>query len=129
MFFHIGTGLTAMLEFLGKKGTETIAVGDTAPDLAMFRVAGRSFAPSHARVRDQAVLLGCRVVSGAYQSGFLQIARHIAHPDGRSCPDCVDPQFDCDGHRKVLIDLLGDIETKRSRHLLRAMLGVTLLGT
>ncbi len=119
-----GAGLKEMLALLGENESDTIAVGDTSPDLAMFRAATRCYAPSHTWVRKEAIELGCRVVKSAYQNGFLEIARHIVHADGGSCPDCADPRFDCGDHSRVLIDFLGDIDVRRSRQLMRAMLDV-----
>jgi hypothetical protein len=40
-----GTGLTTLLDWVGLRGATTVAAGDSESDLAMFRVAGRSFAP------------------------------------------------------------------------------------
>jgi hydroxymethylpyrimidine pyrophosphatase-like HAD family hydrolase len=42
-----GTGLAALRDWVLAKDAETIAVGDGEPDLAMFRVAARSFAPAN----------------------------------------------------------------------------------
>lgn len=117
-----GTGLQRMAALLDANGAETIAVGDTWPDLAMFRVASRCYAPSHTWVRDEATALGCRVVKSPYQAGFLEIARHITHPEGGSCRDCVEPRFEAGEHGQALIDFLGDIESSKGRHLMRAML-------
>ncbi len=46
-----GTGLAALRDWVGRPSMETLAVGDTEPDLPMFRRATRSFAPSHIRLR------------------------------------------------------------------------------
>jgi hydroxymethylpyrimidine pyrophosphatase-like HAD family hydrolase len=119
-----GAGLKGMLALLDENESDTIAVGDTSPDLAMFHAASRCYAPSHISVRKEAIELGCRVVKGAYQNGFLEIARHITHADGGSCPDCVEPRFECGDYCRVLMDFLGDIDSGRSRHLMRAMLDV-----
>jgi hydroxymethylpyrimidine pyrophosphatase-like HAD family hydrolase len=80
-----GTGLAALRDWVLTPDAETIAVGDDAADLAMFRVATRSFAPSHLNYRHQAELLGCRIVPHADQQGFLEIARNIVHGDGAQC--------------------------------------------
>ena len=42
-----GTGLVALRDWVLAPDAETIAVGDEESDLAMFRVATRSFAPSN----------------------------------------------------------------------------------
>lgn len=84
-----GTGLAALRDWILTPDAETIAVGDDEPDLAMFRVATRSFAPSHLGQRRQAELLGCRIVSRADQQGLLEIVRNILHADGGCCERCV----------------------------------------
>lgn len=83
-----GTGLATLRDWVLTPDAETIAVGDDAPDLAMFRVATRSFAPSQINCRHQAELLGCRIVPHADQQGFLEIVRHIVHRDGEQCERC-----------------------------------------
>jgi hydroxymethylpyrimidine pyrophosphatase-like HAD family hydrolase len=123
-----GTGLLAMLRFIGKEDMESIAIGDTGPDLAMFRVANRSYAPSHTPVRSLATLLGCRVVAGSYQAGFLEIARHIVHPDGATCACCVEPDFSAKGQTRLLIELLGEVEKRKSKLLVGALLDKRFLN-
>src|SRR6202040_180376 len=66
-----GTGLVALRNWVLAKDTETIAVGDGEPDLAMFRVATRSFAPANVGCARQARLLGCQIVRQSYQQGLL----------------------------------------------------------
>jgi hydroxymethylpyrimidine pyrophosphatase-like HAD family hydrolase len=83
-----GKGLLALLELADQRDTETIAIGDSEPDLAMFRVAHHSYAPSHISRRSVARLLGCRIASRAYQVGLLQSVRDILHPDGGRCDRC-----------------------------------------
>ena len=83
-----GKGLLALLELAGRKDMETVAIGDSEPDLAMFSVAGRSFAPSHISGRSVARLLGCRIADRSYQPGLLSAVRWIVHPEGGRCPRC-----------------------------------------
>lgn len=83
-----GTGLRALLARTGLEREQTLAVGDSDPDLDMFRVAGRSFAPSHISCRDKAAKLGCQIASRPYQPGLLEIAKRIVHPDGKHCERC-----------------------------------------
>jgi hydroxymethylpyrimidine pyrophosphatase-like HAD family hydrolase len=83
-----GTGLAALCEWVLAKDAETIAVGDGEPDLAMFRVATRSFAPANVGPRRQALLLGCQIVSAPSQPGLLEIVRKIVHADGEKCERC-----------------------------------------
>jgi hydroxymethylpyrimidine pyrophosphatase-like HAD family hydrolase len=88
-----GTGLLALLALAGQPEVETIAIGDSEPDLAMFRVANRSFATSHIPRRGVARLIGCRIADRSYQPGLLRIVRSIVHPGGDRCDRCrsVDP--------------------------------------
>jgi hypothetical protein len=116
-----GTGLLALLRFIGREGAPTIAIGDTAPDLAQFRVATRSYAPGHTWVRDHAMLLGCRIAAAPFQQGFLEIARQIVHPEGGSCPHCSEPDLRVGGQRGLLLELLGESERGGTRALLRAL--------
>ncbi len=83
-----GTGMKALLEMVGLESAETIAIGDTEPDLAAFRVATHSFAPSNCTCKLAARSIGCKVVSGSYENGLLQIVRQILHPDGEQCAKC-----------------------------------------
>jgi hypothetical protein len=119
-----GTGLRAVLKLIGKENADSVAIGDTGPDLAMFRVAKRSYAPSHTPIRSLATLLGCRVVGGDYQTGFLEIARHIVHPEGATCKNCVAPDLLAKGHTRILLDLLNEIEKSPKKRLLGALLGL-----
>lgn len=83
-----GRGLVELLGLTEQKGIETIAVGDSAPDLATFRVASRSFAPSNISCRPAAKLIGCKIASQPFQRGLREIVRMIAHPDGLQCDRC-----------------------------------------
>ncbi len=83
-----GTGLLSLLAFVGLPADDVLAIGDSEPDLAMFRVVHRSFAPGNISCRREAYLLGCHVVHLPYQPGLLQIVRKIAHPEGGTCHRC-----------------------------------------
>ncbi len=83
-----GTGLVALRDWVLEKDAETIAVGDSEPDLAMFRVATRSFAPANVGPRRQARLLGCQIASHPDQQGLLEIVRKIIHPNNGHCERC-----------------------------------------
>lgn len=85
-----GVGLTALRDWVLGPDAETIAVGDSETDLPMFRVANRCFAPAQIGCALQARLLGCQISRHSYQRGFLEIARRLAHPDGRQCEHCSD---------------------------------------
>ena len=117
-----GTGLQAMVGYAGVANMETIAVGDSEPDLDMFRVANQSFAPSHIWCGDKAVKLGCKISSGSYQPGLLEIVRSIVHPDGKSCQHC---QTLAQAWRKpndLFSELLQVADRKRIPLLLQSML-------
>lgn len=77
-----GSGLLALRNWVLGADAETIAVGDGEPDLAMFRVATRSFAPANIGCLLQARLLGCLIVDHSYQRGLLEIARALTQSDG-----------------------------------------------
>jgi hydroxymethylpyrimidine pyrophosphatase-like HAD family hydrolase len=83
-----GRGLAALLQLAGKGELETVAVGDSEPDLPMFRVASHSFAPANISCRTTATLLQCRISDKAYQAGLLQIVRSLLHTDGDRCEQC-----------------------------------------
>ena len=78
-----GTGLAALRDWLLQPEDEIIAIGDQEPDLAMFRVAPRSFAPANIGCRRQARLLGCTIVAQSYQNGLLEIVRTLIASDAR----------------------------------------------
>jgi hypothetical protein len=84
-----GSGLAALRDWV-LPDAETIAVGDQEPDLTMFRVATRSFAPANIGCARQAQILGCRIARHADQRGLLEIARALAHPDGTRCQHCAE---------------------------------------
>jgi hypothetical protein len=117
-----GAGLLALLALAGQRAIETIAIGDSEADLAMFRVASRSFAPSHISGRAVARLLGCRIADRSYQPGLLRIARSIVHPEGGRCDRCraADPAWPAD--KDLFRGLLEAADRPRPHLLLRAML-------
>jgi hypothetical protein len=116
-----GRGLTALLHLAGQTGAETIAIGDSDADLAMFGAADRSFAPSHLSCRSSARLLGCRIMARPFQLGLLQAVRALVHPDGERCPLCR-ARVSVTGGRDVFADLMTVADQPRWRLLLRAML-------
>ncbi|HEY2946041.1 MAG TPA: HAD hydrolase family protein [Vicinamibacteria bacterium] len=83
-----GKGLLALLALAGMQDAETVAIGDSEPDLAMFRVASRSFAPRHMSAKATARLLGCRITDRTYQPGLLSAVRSIIHPRAERCARC-----------------------------------------
>jgi hydroxymethylpyrimidine pyrophosphatase-like HAD family hydrolase len=114
-----GKGLQAMLELVGRAELETIAIGDSEPDLAMFCVAGRSFAPAHIGGRSVARLLGCRIANRSYQPGLLGAVRSIIHPNGGRCARC--RPHESPAARGLLWDLLNTADRRPMSSLLRAM--------
>ena len=85
-----GVGLTALRDWVLEPDAETIAIGDSEADLAMFRVAKRCFAPAQIDCASQARFLGCQITRHSYQRGLLEIARALVHADGRQCERCFD---------------------------------------
>ena len=121
-----GAGLQALLRLAGHATMDTIAVGDSEPDLPMFSVATRSFAPSHVSGRNVARLLGCRITGRSYQRGLLCAARSIVHPDGRRCArcrPCREPAGDT-----LVWELLQTADRSPAESLLRALMDPMALG-
>jgi hypothetical protein len=104
-----GKGLLALLALAGVEDAETIAIGSSEADLAMFRVASRSFAPGHVSAPSTARSLGCRIVGRSYQPGLLSAARSIVHPRGDRCPRCDE------GGRPALHGLFWDLLKEADR--------------
>jgi len=118
-----GRGLLALLEMVGRGGIDTIAIGDGEPDLAMFRVAGRSFAPAHIPCRSIARLLGCRIAGRPYQAGLLDSVRAMLHPGGGRCDRCRSGERLRVGEAGRLVwGLLEAADRGRKRLLLQALL-------
>jgi hypothetical protein len=116
-----GSGLIALLDLAGLPDAETIAVGDSEPDLPMFRAARRSFAPANMAGRSLARSLGCRIARRAYQRGLLEIVRSVIHPDGRHCPRCRLEARPADGD-DLFLDMLRAADRPRWAGLLRALI-------
>ena len=124
-----GTGLLALLALAGQREIETIAIGDSEPDLAMFRVASRSFAPSHISGRAVARLLGCRIADRSFQPGFLRIVRSIVHPDGGRCDRCRSAERAGPEEKDLFWGLLEAADRSRPHLLLKALLDPLALQT
>jgi hydroxymethylpyrimidine pyrophosphatase-like HAD family hydrolase len=107
-----GKGLRALLSLASFTGADVAAVGDSEPDLSMFRVAGRSFAPGNVSCRKEAELLGCRIAKSAYQPGLLEIARRIIHPDGYVCKQCRDVESSWRRDKGLFVSLLKAADRK-----------------
>ncbi len=101
-----GTGLLCLLKLFGLKADEVVAIGDSEPDLPMFRVAHSSFAPGHISCRREAKLLGCWIADLPYQPGLLQVARKISHPQGGTCDHCGSAMADWPKGKNLFLSLL-----------------------
>jgi len=115
-----GHGLAALLQLARNGDIETIAVGDSDPDLPMFRTATHSFAPANISCRGTATLLQCHVSEQPYQPGLLQIVRTILHPDSKRCKRCdvaIEAQKD-----DLFFQLLQVADQTRLKRLVRAFL-------
>jgi haloacid dehalogenase-like hydrolase len=123
-----GSGLTALLEWVGLPDAEVSAVGDSEPDLAMFRVARHRYAPSHVSCGRLARLLGCRIARRPFQRGLLEIARSLAHPGGGRCPRCSAAEARWPRGRDLFLDLLQAADRPRASSLLQALLDPKAYG-
>ena len=123
-----GTGLLSLLAFVGLPADDVFAIGDSEPDLAMFRVVQGSFAPGNISCRREANLLGCQVAHLPYQPGLLQIARRIAHPDGGTCLRCraIDANWPKDS--SLFVSLLNVADRKPLSLLLRNSFDLSALA-
>ena len=117
-----GTGIKAMLKLMGQENAEVIAVGDTEPDLAAFRVAKKSFAPSNCTCRPAAKSMGCHIVSASYTNGLLEIVKEIVHPDGGHCSHCKQPAAPQGVWDQYFMNLLRISDRPWPKLLVRSML-------
>ncbi len=116
-----GSGLVTLRDWVLGPDAETIAVGDQKADLSMFRVAARSFAPANISCAREAQLLGCKIVSKAYQQGLLQIAHAITHPDERPCDRCADYELKSQVSQNLFLDLLLAADRSWGKNLFEAL--------
>jgi hypothetical protein len=107
-----GKGLQALLSIARVAAADVTAVGDSEPDLAMFRVAGGSFAPGNISCKREAQLLGCRVAKSTYQRGLLEIVRTILHPGGGSCVRCREIESHWLANKGLFVSLLNAADKK-----------------
>jgi hydroxymethylpyrimidine pyrophosphatase-like HAD family hydrolase len=117
-----GKGLLALLDLAGRANAETVAVGDTEPDLAMFRAATRGFAPAHTSCARLARSLGCRIAGLPYQRGLLEIVRSLVHADGGRCEQCARCRGRLAEGPDLFVDLLEAADRGGRSALLRALL-------
>ncbi len=124
-----GRGLLELLRLAGVSHAETYAVGDSAPDLPMFRAASRSFAPGHIGCSAAAKLLGCRVAGRAWQPGLLQCVRAIVHPRGDTCGRCRPVKASGSPQERYFLKLLDVADRSALASLVRAMVDPMALQT
>jgi predicted HAD superfamily phosphohydrolase len=119
-----GKGLLALKTLAGQHDAETVAVGDTESDLPMFAVSQRSFAPGNMKsCRPIAKSMGCKVVSGEYQVGLLQIAQAIVHPERENCSHCqISSEVPELAEQDLLLNLLKAADESRWSRLFGALL-------
>jgi hydroxymethylpyrimidine pyrophosphatase-like HAD family hydrolase len=101
-----GRGLKALLAWAGHPNLETIAIGDSEPDFAMFRAANRSFAPAHIGQHEFVRALGCQIARDSYQVGLLGIVRSLIHAEGDGCQLCPTSMLNRCPHDDLFLDLL-----------------------
>ena len=123
-----GAGLHALLALAGLPADNVMAIGDSEPDLAMFRAARHSFAPGNVTCRGEARLLGCHIADLLFQPGLLQIAKKIAHPHGGTCDDCRSVEANWRKHKGLFVSLLEVADQKPLPLLLRNFLDPSLLA-
>ena len=112
-----GTGLAALRDWTMHPTCETIAVGDSEADLAMFRVATRSFAPANIGCSGIARLIGCEIVPQRFQKGLLEIARRLGALDksGAVASGALSRSD------QLMQDIFAAADTPWTLHLLRAL--------
>jgi hydroxymethylpyrimidine pyrophosphatase-like HAD family hydrolase len=117
-----GTGLLALRDWVLGKMAKTIAIGDQEPDLEMFRVATRSFAPANIGCRREARLVGCRIARQSFQRGLLEIARTITRQDVRDDKRKSKETMALTRGDDLLIDVLAVADRTWSKNLWNALL-------
>jgi hydroxymethylpyrimidine pyrophosphatase-like HAD family hydrolase len=116
-----GRGLAALLTHAGRPRLETIAIGDSEPDIPMFHAAQRSFAPAQISCASLARLAGCQIARRSNQMGLLEIVRSLIHPGGDTCPRCQLPAPSLSGRDELFMQLLEAADRRRVVSLFRAM--------
>lgn len=121
-----GTGLVAFRDWVLTPDAETIAVGDSESDLAMFRVASRSFGPSNLNCKAEARLLGCRISPYRYQLGLLDIVNRIVHSDigkNSTCERCAQSQWTLPNDAKdIFLSVIQAADQRLITNLRKALL-------
>ncbi|MFI5268288.1 MAG: HAD family hydrolase, partial [Chloroflexota bacterium] len=101
------TGIEVLAATLGAPRTDgqmlAMAIGDTASDLPMLRLARRSFAPANAEAQLRGH--GIRRLRGAYQAGLEEAAGQLLGHRPGSCPTCSMPALTA--RSQLLLAVLG----------------------
>jgi hydroxymethylpyrimidine pyrophosphatase-like HAD family hydrolase len=122
-----GTGLQSLLAWLELTEREVVAIGDSEADLAMFRAAKRSFAPSQIRCREQARMCGCHIAGDSHQRGLLSIVRLLVHPEGGKCEHCRAADRMSAKRRDLVLDLLEQADKMGPGLILAALVDPAML--
>lgn len=88
-----GTGLAALLAWIGRGRDETFAVGDSETDLPMFGIAKHGFAPAHIDCARLARAVGCSIARAPFQRGLLEIVKRITGSDAVAIRVAADDLF------------------------------------
>lgn len=118
-----GTGLLALRDWVLGEDAETIAIGDQEPDLAMFRVATRSFAPANIGCAREARLVGCQIARHFFQRGLLEIAHTLTRLYRPSCERHAEGMMTPGRSRDLFMDVLRAADQKWSTNLVDAIFG------
>ena len=117
-----GTGLLALRDWVLGEDAETIAVGDQEPDLVMFRVATRSFAPANVGCRREARLLGTQIARHSFQRGLLEIAHALVDSDAQPSGRRGEGKARSPGGDDLLMEVLRAADRTWARNLIGAVL-------
>ena len=122
-----GVGLRGLLALAGVSDAKVFAVGDSEPDLPMFRAANRAFAPSQITCGNIAQGFGCQIADRPGPVGLLSIAHTIAHPDGGTCDRCKTIHEAWPHHKDLFVELLEAADQTRWPLLRQALKPLALL--
>jgi hydroxymethylpyrimidine pyrophosphatase-like HAD family hydrolase len=117
-----GRGLAALLDLVGRPDIAAVAIGDSEPDLAMFRVADRCFAPGGIGRPDLVKAVGGQIARAPSQRGLLEIAHLVTHPDRSRCQNCPPLEIERSDQDALFLDLLEIADKEPLPLLLRALL-------
>jgi hydroxymethylpyrimidine pyrophosphatase-like HAD family hydrolase len=113
-----GSGLRALVDWVGNPTIFTTAVGDSDTDLSMFREVRQCYAPSQIWCRHEAERLGCHIVKDPGQLGLLSIADTLTNLDGGYSGRCRAGHLSWVKGTNVFLDLLKVADHKSLRRWL-----------